>query len=291
MRGSAGSIGGGAMLAAALLGVTAMALAIAAPARAANCPQLADFSYNGTCGPEFESPAWGDGAGWTDPSKYATIQLADITGDGTDELIGRNDAGLEVWRFDPAVGQWRPAIGADGRPQVINDFRSPLPTEDVRGSWRDPATSSTIQTPDLDGDGGHEVLANGPAGMSVWRYTPPGGSNSIDGGTWAKVSTDRVLPSPPAPSQYLSLRVANQGFAPPVVLTDQASYWTWDGNGFQATGRSTLAPNSTSPQYYLNNLSGPMPQIDTPIVPSPVDANVYRTPDGVAVQWYFNGRW
>ena len=57
---------------------------------------LADFAYNGACGPEFESPAWGDTPGWTDPSKYSTIKLADITGNGTDELIARNDDGLEI---------------------------------------------------------------------------------------------------------------------------------------------------------------------------------------------------
>src|SRR5271154_1935123 len=64
----------------ALIAAVAMILAVSASARAANCA-LADFSYDGICGPEFESPAWGDAAGWTDPSKYSTIQLADITGD------------------------------------------------------------------------------------------------------------------------------------------------------------------------------------------------------------------
>jgi hypothetical protein len=43
---------------------------------------------------------WGDADGWTDPSQYSTIHLADPNGDGKDELIGRNDQGLEVWWFD-----------------------------------------------------------------------------------------------------------------------------------------------------------------------------------------------
>ena len=75
--------------------VIGVMMAVSPAARAANCA-LADFAYNGACGPEFESPAWGDTPGWTDPSKYSTIKLADITGNGTDELIARNDDGLEI---------------------------------------------------------------------------------------------------------------------------------------------------------------------------------------------------
>src|SRR5215831_16956162 len=84
--------------------------AASASAGASDCA-LADYAYNATCGPEFQSPAWGDAAGWTDPSKYSTIKLADITGNGTEELLARNDDGVEVWTFDTNIGQWRPAIG------------------------------------------------------------------------------------------------------------------------------------------------------------------------------------
>ena len=66
--------------------------------RAADC-SLSDLDYNGACGPQFEIPAWGDGAGWTSPSKYSTIQLADLTGNGVDELIARNDDGIEIWTW------------------------------------------------------------------------------------------------------------------------------------------------------------------------------------------------
>ena len=92
-------------------------VALAASARAADCA-LADFAYNGACGPEFESPAWGDYGGVDGPSKYSTIQLADSHGEASQELIARNDQGLEIWTFDTTVGQWRPAIGADGLPEV-----------------------------------------------------------------------------------------------------------------------------------------------------------------------------
>ena len=94
-----------AVLAAVLLGW----LVGASPAAAA-CPS-ADPSYFGPCGPTFTTPMWGDAAGWTDQS---TIQLADVNGDGKDELLGRGDAGIEIWTFDTGVGQWRPR-GAPAR--------------------------------------------------------------------------------------------------------------------------------------------------------------------------------
>ena len=269
----------------AVLAVVGVMLAMSVSASAADC-SLADFSYNGACGPEFESPAWGDTAGWTDPSKYSTIKLADITGNGTDELIARNDDGLEIWTFDTTVGQWRPAIGANGLPEVLRDLRSPGPTGDVRGSWRDPAAFSTIQTADLQGDGEQELIADGPNGTQVWRYTPPAGTKSINGGTWSLFSTDNNPVPASAPSQYLSLHaLAPAGGV--ASLTEQNSYWAWDPNGhnFFYAANGTLAPNSTEPQYYLDNMSGLMPVLQgaskTPVL---VPANVYRTPNGVAVQ-------
>jgi hypothetical protein len=117
------------VLAAVLLGW----LVGASPAAAA-CPS-ANPSYFDACGPTFTTPMWGDAAGWTDPSKYSTIQLADVNGDGKDELLGRGDAGIEIWTFDTSVGQWRPQLNANALPQVLTDFHSPHPTDDTLG-WR-----------------------------------------------------------------------------------------------------------------------------------------------------------
>ena len=280
-------------LLAAVLVVVGVMLAGAVSARAANCA-LADFGYNSTCGPEFESPAWGDAAGWTDPSKYSTIKLADLTGNGTDELLARNDDGLEIWTFDTSVGQWRPAIGADGLPEVLRGVRSPTPTEDVRASWRDAAAFSTIQTADLYGDGAQEIIADHePSGTAVWRYTPPAGSKSINGGTWSLVSTSpNLLPTSPAPSQYLSFHAIEAGGGRPAVLTSQDAYSTFAKNSFQPAGQSTLAPPSSDPSFYLDNMSALVPESHSltrtpPLVP----ANVYRTADGVAVQTFENGNW
>ncbi len=179
----------------------------ASPAAAA-CPS-AEPSYFGPCGPTFTTPMWGDAAGWTDPSKYSTIQLADVNGDGKDELLGRGDAGLEIWVFDTRVGQWRPQVDANGVRQVLSDFRSPLPSEDTLG-WKQPEYYSTIQTADLDGNGPVEVIARFPDGMRAYGYTPPPGrSISIDGGTWKTLTTGGPYPDAwkwTDPQFYLTIR-------------------------------------------------------------------------------------
>ena len=92
------------------------------------------------------APGWGDADGWTDPSQYSTIQLADVNGDGRDELIGRNDEGLEIWWFDTSVGQWRPQVDANGTPVALDDFASPAPGETPATDWTRPEYYSTIQT-------------------------------------------------------------------------------------------------------------------------------------------------
>ena len=158
-------------------------------ALADGCPS-ADVSYNGNCGPTFTVPNWTDAGGWTDPSKYSTIQLADLNGDGTDELVGRNDEGLEFWTFDTTVGQWRPQVDANDFAQVLTDFASPGPSNDSNPrSPTLPWYSSTIQAVDVDGQPGAEILARFWDGMRVYKYTPPSGGTAINGGTWKKIGT------------------------------------------------------------------------------------------------------
>ena len=75
-------------------------------------------------------PTWTDAGGWTDPSQYSTIQLADFNGDGRDKLLARNDQGLTIWWFDTSLGQWRPQVDGDATPQSSNDcLRAPTGRE------------------------------------------------------------------------------------------------------------------------------------------------------------------
>ena len=129
--------------------------------------------------------------------EISTIQLADINGDGHDELLARNDQGLEVYWFDTTLGQWRPQVDANGVQQVLRDFRSPLPsdagapglTSQGTTNWKQPEYYSTIQAANIDGQPGKEILARFADGMHVYKYFPPAGTNNIDGGTWKLIGT------------------------------------------------------------------------------------------------------
>ncbi len=166
-----------------LLAAAAFALA-PSPAAADGCPSAND-GYTGNCGPMFAVPSWTDAGGWSDPSQYSTIRLTDVNGDGRDELIGRSDAGVEIYRFDTTLGQWRPQVDANGVPQLLKDFATPLPSNE--GDPHSPAQAqyySTIQAANIDGQPGAEILARFWDGMRVYKYSPPAGTNSINGGTW-----------------------------------------------------------------------------------------------------------
>lgn len=160
------------ILLALLLALAACLTPAAAWAQVPACPS-ADPTYTGNCGPTFVLPAWGDAGGWTDPSQYSTIQLADVDGDGRDELLGRSDAGIQVHVFDTTLGQWRPQVDTKAIPLVLSDFSSSLPSG--AATWTEPQYYSTIQTADIDGQPGEEILARFPDGMRVYKYTAASG--------------------------------------------------------------------------------------------------------------------
>jgi hypothetical protein len=273
-----------------LLGVAA-ALGSAATARAADC-SLADDAYNGACGPQFEQPAWGDGAGWTDPSKYSTIQLADLTGNGVDELIARNDDGIEIWRFDTTLGQWRPAIGANGQPEVLTDFRSPLPSESGP-NWNQAQYYKTIQTADLTGNGAHEIIARFPDGMRVYRYAPPAGTKSIDGGTWSVISKGGPFSDADGytdPSLYLTIHAVGAENGQPAQLVAQAKsgvvLYDWNGSGWTKHSPAPLGPYEADPSSYLA-----LQMASLPSKTGVVRALIERYDGGVVAQYENAGKW
>jgi hypothetical protein len=174
----------GALLLVALAGMAA----VPAVAGAQNCLETSP-SYMDACGPTFAVPTWTDAGGWTDPSQYSTIQLADVNGDGKDELLGRGDAGLQIWWFDTSVGQWRPQVDTDAVPQILSDFSSPPAGMNRANDWTKPYYYSTIQAANIDGQPGAEILARFWDGMRVYKYLPPSGGTAIDGGTWKRIGT------------------------------------------------------------------------------------------------------
>ena len=254
--------------------------ALAAPGVArAQCPE-ADPSYFDACGPTFTVPAWGDAGGWTDESKYSTIQLADFNGDGKDELFARNDQGVEIFWFDTSVGQWSPQVDADDLPQVLTDFRSPLPNETPATDWTQAAYYSTIQAYDVDGQPGAEILARFADGMRVYKYIPPTGTNTISGGSWSRIGTGGPFSDAAGygdASLYSTIHVGKfrTEDAPLMFARTSNSYlawYQWSGTAWtQVTRTNPLGefdidgfadPACAQPACYLDLLPADIGQID-----------------------------
>ena len=237
--------------------VALLVLAVLTPSSAwgAGCPDAnADTSYTGNCGPAFAVPAWTDAGGFTDPSQYSTIRLADVNGDGTDELLGRNHDGLEVFWFDTSIGQWRPQVDAndvrqlvsaqDANGNMVSDFASPsISDESDPHRITRPYYYSTIQAADIDGQPGEEILARFWDGMRVYKYVPPAGGKNIDGGTWRRIGTGGPFSDSDgwgAPSLYLTIKTADVDGDKKAELvsrtTTGAAIYGWTGSGWAPDG-------------------------------------------------------
>ena len=121
-------------------------------------------------------PAWGDMGRWDQPQYYATIQLADIDGDGQAELLGRWAGGVLVNHFDTATESWV--------------ARRPGPPLSDSAHWDQPQYYTTIQFADIDGDGQAELVARGPYGIETWHYDPQRDS-------WTALQTAGPFPDVP----------------------------------------------------------------------------------------------
>ena len=122
--------------------------------------------YNTSAGPIFTLPQWTDGGGWSAEEYYSTIQLADVDGNGKDELLARGPNGMIVQSWDSTLGLWT-SVSESG----------PFPDE---GSWNKAEYYATIQLADVDGDGADELLGRSSAGMDTYKW-----SNSA----WTKIAT------------------------------------------------------------------------------------------------------
>ncbi len=112
--------------------------------------------FNTSAGPVFTLPAWSNGASWDHPEHYTTIQLADIDGDGGDELLGRGYDGMMVYKWNATLGLW-------------NEVSTSGPFTNPQG-WIFPYYYSTIQTADIDGDGAAELLARSASGVETYKW-------------------------------------------------------------------------------------------------------------------------
>ena len=95
--------------------------------------------------------------GWDRPSQYATIQTADLDGDGQYELLARAADGVHVYRWHPATATF---TDVSKPPRLLSDA----------ASGNHASVYETIQTADLLGDGHAELVARTPHGIEYARW-------------------------------------------------------------------------------------------------------------------------
>ncbi len=118
----------------------------------------------------FEGPTdMSDAAGFTDPKYYTTLRLADVTGDGKDDLCGRFAAGFRCF----------PSTGTGFGAALVGPELS-----DASG-WGGVDHYATLRMGDVNGDGLADVCARGTAGMFCWLATGTGFGTRITGPAWS----------------------------------------------------------------------------------------------------------
>ena len=99
-------------------------------------------------------------SGWSDPTNYATLRVGDVSGDGSDDLCIRANAGMRCYRVDgDEVTRW------DG-PEWSN----------ARG-WDAPASHGPLFVTDLDAQGPGALCSRATDGLTCKQY---GGGGFVD---------------------------------------------------------------------------------------------------------------
>lgn len=156
-------------------------------------------------------PAWDDAAGFDALSRWSTIRLADVDGDGRADLCARTRDGFEC---HPATGR------GFGDPYVGPALRS----ED---GWDDPSQFSTLRMGDVDGDGRVDLCGRDRAGTACWLFTGRGFDRRVDG---PMLSDDAGWS---APEQFRTIRLADvdgDGRAD-LCARDDTGYRCWTSGG------------------------------------------------------------
>ena len=116
-------------------------------------------------------PAWSDEVGFDQMQYWSTMRLADVDGDGRDDLCIRTSIDLRcVLSTGEGFGETA-TLGA-----LSNE-----------SGWDDVTNYATLRVGDLDGDGREELCARGNAGMGCWSWTGTEGVQ-LDGPAWGDAS-------------------------------------------------------------------------------------------------------
>ncbi len=156
-----------------------------------------------------EGPAWGQTAGFDDPSLYGTVRMGDVNGDGRIDACARTSDGIECGLSDGtgltdviAGPRWSDANGwdavrhwstirladldGDGRADLCGRSSSALvchfstgdgfgPSVEVHdlsdeSGWNDHGNYGSLRVGDLDADGAQDLCIRANAGVWCWRW-------------------------------------------------------------------------------------------------------------------------
>jgi MYXO-CTERM domain-containing protein len=98
-------------------------------------------------------PALSDDSGWGIDKYFSTIRMADVNGDGKDDICARHSQGFSCWKSD----------GAGFGSELVGPALS-----DANG-WGEPRYYATIRMADVDGDGDADLCARHSQGFSCWK--------------------------------------------------------------------------------------------------------------------------
>lgn len=113
-----------------------------------------------------------DANGFDKPQYYRSLRLADIDGDGRQEILIRNREGVLAYKWDPQQGGWvtGPATPAGRKHWVAGPAWPDVdPADPNNHLWDQAGYYETIRTGDVDGDRRAELIAVGPASVEVWK--------------------------------------------------------------------------------------------------------------------------
>lgn len=136
------------------------------------------WKFTGESWTQFRGPTLSDDSGWGVVEHYSTIRLADVTGDGKQDICARAGAGLRCW-----------VSTGDAFEQVIEG-----PEWSNANGFNAPRYYGTLRTGDINGDGFDDICIRDPEGMVCAHANGNGfdapfrGPGFSDAGGWGNLT-------------------------------------------------------------------------------------------------------
>lgn len=128
----------------------------------------------------FDGPTLSNDGGWNaTPAYYSTLKMADVNGDGKDDLCARGSAGFYCY-----MSQGNAFSGRTAALAALNDANG----------FHEAEYYGTIRMGDINGDGRADVCARTKDGMRCWLSTGNGFGTEVTGPAWRDSANWHRLP-------------------------------------------------------------------------------------------------